>query len=579
MTSLGGELAFMREQRKNSERDNNEREEQARASGERTESRRHAAAAAAMAAAARSEVDALTDHQRRMNLLAALPTPPMPPTYGLPPLSNTDTRQSAAESAARMAAAGMLAALRGGAGPGGEDERRAPLTIYKKRSADSASNTLFEPGGGYVPGWMVGPPGGTDVGVQNLPAKSGIGLRLHPARLSPASCVPPPQPEMTDPPVTIGPQMAQLDSLRTMYPERVANTLVFDSLEPPKPAPPKPGAGDAAAEEGFGGGGWGGGGGAGGSGDGTGTGAGGDATASTTGGEDGVRGGGDAGARSAKGRKPPRAVGPASRRSMGGGGGGGGGGEEVADEASSRHNYLPELACWYRPQGDDDTTLVFESRFESGNLRRAHQVYPCGNEYDLILHPDINTRGHTQWFYFAVSNTRKGMRYKFNIINLMKDDSLYNDGMLPLVHSSMTLQCEGLGWHRSCEKIAYYRNNVPRGKGSKRYYTLTFTYVCTHDGDVVHFAHCYPYTYTDLMRYLAVKLEQPHCKGWVKREALCSSLAGNVVDVLTITSPGSAEAVRRRRGVIISSRVHPGESNASWMMKTHAPPPASRASH
>jgi hypothetical protein len=56
-------------------------------------------------------------------------------------------------------------------------------------------------------------------------------------------------------------------------------------------------------------------------------------------------------------------------------------------------------------------------------------------EYDLVLHPDVNTRGHTQWFYFAVSNTRAGTRYKFNIINLMKDDSLYNDGMLPLVHS------------------------------------------------------------------------------------------------------------------------------------------------
>ena len=33
------------------------------------------------------------------------------------------------------------------------------------------------------------------------------------------------------------------------------------------------------------------------------------------------------------------------------------------------------------------------------------QVYP--NEYDLILRPDINTRGHTQWFFFTMSNTRK----------------------------------------------------------------------------------------------------------------------------------------------------------------------------
>ena len=55
---------------------------------------------------------------------------------------------------------------------------------------------------------------------------------------------------------------------------------------------------------------------------------------------------------------------------------------------------------YYDPTGPDDDTLIFESRFESGNLRRAIQIYP--GEYDLILRPDINTRGHTQWYYFSV---------------------------------------------------------------------------------------------------------------------------------------------------------------------------------
>ena len=40
-------------------------------------------------------------------------------------------------------------------------------------------------------------------------------------------------------------------------------------------------------------------------------------------------------------------------------------------------------------------------------------------EYDLILRPDINTRGHTQWYYFRVTNMRKGIRYKFNVINMV----------------------------------------------------------------------------------------------------------------------------------------------------------------
>lgn len=70
----------------------------------------------------------------------------------------------------------------------------------------------------------------------------------------------------------------------------------------------------------------------------------------------------------------------------------------------------------------------------------ASQVY--ADEYDLILQPDINTRGHTQWYYFSVSNTRAGRPYKFNIINLLKEESLYNMGMLPLVHSELAYKAK-----------------------------------------------------------------------------------------------------------------------------------------
>ena len=46
------------------------------------------------------------------------------------------------------------------------------------------------------------------------------------------------------------------------------------------------------------------------------------------------------------------------------------------------------------------------------------------------------------------------------------------------------------------------------------------------------------------------------------------TLAGNNCDLLTITSfGGDAESLKHRRGVVVTGRVHPGESNASWMMK------------
>ena len=94
-----------------------------------------------------------------------------------------------------------------------------------------------------------------------------------------------------------------------------------------------------------------------------------------------------------------------------------------------------ELHSFYVQQNDDDNTLTFESRFESGNLRRAIQVYEF--EYDLILKPDYNTRGYTQWFYFNIKNIKAGKLYRFNIINLMKPDSLYNHGMKPVMYSDI----------------------------------------------------------------------------------------------------------------------------------------------
>lgn len=61
----------------------------------------------------------------------------------------------------------------------------------------------------------------------------------------------------------------------------------------------------------------------------------------------------------------------------------------------------------------------------------------------MILKWDVNTRGHTQWFYFQVQNMRKGVKYKFNIINLVKPDSLYNAGMKPLGYSTKDAETKG----------------------------------------------------------------------------------------------------------------------------------------
>ena len=53
----------------------------------------------------------------------------------------------------------------------------------------------------------------------------------------------------------------------------------------------------------------------------------------------------------------------------------------------------------------------------------------------------------------------------------------------------------------------------------------------------------------------------------MKRKPLCKTIAGNLCEYLSITGPSTPEEKSHRKGVFISARVHPGESNSSYMMK------------
>ncbi|NXJ14492.1 CBPC2 carboxypeptidase, partial [Odontophorus gujanensis] len=207
-------------------------------------------------------------------------------------------------------------------------------------------------------------------------------------------------------------------------------------------------------------------------------------------------------------------------------------------------------------EGSQDNTLLFESRFESGNLQKAVKVGPY--EYVLTLRPDLYTAKHTQWFYFRVQNTRKDTIYCFTIANLAKPKSLYGEGMCPLLYSQQDAQSHGIGWRRVGTNIRYYQGNEPAA------FHLSWSTRFPHDGDTCYFAHSYPYTYSDLQRYLQAVAGDPVRSRYCAVRALCRSLAGNTVYMLTITGPPGAAA---KRAVVLSARVHPGESVGSWAMQ------------
>ncbi|XP_018365065.1 PREDICTED: cytosolic carboxypeptidase 2 [Trachymyrmex cornetzi] len=216
-----------------------------------------------------------------------------------------------------------------------------------------------------------------------------------------------------------------------------------------------------------------------------------------------------------------------------------------------------------RPK-DDNTDLQFESRFESGNLGKVVKI--TDTYYQLYLRRDLYTQRHTQWYYFKVSNTRSRITYRFSIVNMCKEESLYNEGLKPLLYSTEDARTRSVGWRRCGDNITYYRNN-DSSDDEKEKHTLTFNISFPHDRDIVYLAHCYPYTYTDLQEYLGKIVADPTKTRFAKLRLLCRSLAGNGVYYLTITAPTPDEDVRRKRGVVITARVHPGETPSSWTMK------------
>lgn len=80
-----------------------------------------------------------------------------------------------------------------------------------------------------------------------------------------------------------------------------------------------------------------------------------------------------------------------------------------------------------------ESTIFFNSRFESGNLREVEKVNEF--EYNCYVNFDFNSSTHSQWYYFSVRNIGKGRQYKFNVMNLQKDESCYQIGMKPFVYS------------------------------------------------------------------------------------------------------------------------------------------------
>lgn len=54
------------------------------------------------------------------------------------------------------------------------------------------------------------------------------------------------------------------------------------------------------------------------------------------------------------------------------------------------------------------------------------------------------------------------MKIKFNIVNFYKENSLYENGLKPVVFSERHYMSTQQGWHRDCTDISYTKNELKK---------------------------------------------------------------------------------------------------------------------
>nr|XP_015203938.1 PREDICTED: cytosolic carboxypeptidase-like protein 5 isoform X2 [Lepisosteus oculatus] len=258
-------------------------------------------------------------------------------------------------------------------------------------------------------------------------------------------------------------------------------------------------------------------------------------------------------------------------------------------------------------------SLIFSSKFDSGNLARVEKVeHPelegdpaingstsCGGlgaplstpdyEFNVWTKPDCAEtefeNGNRSWFYFSVRGGTPGKLIKINVMNMNKQSKLYSQGMAPFV-KTIPVKTR---WERIRDR--------PTFEMVENQFILSFTHRFLEvRGATTYFAFCYPFSYGECQDFLLqldhkfansmyLNTNSPADSIYYHRELLCYSLDGYRVDLLTVTSCHGMMEEREprleklfpdnrtlrphrfmgKKVFFLSSRVHPGETPSSFV--------------
>ena len=282
------------------------------------------------------------------------------------------------------------------------------------------------------------------------------------------------------------------------------------------------------------------------------------------------------------------------------------------DKKNENHYDFKKLSYIPEPKNSNDAKIIFESKFESGNLRMAIKLNSdIDNEYDLIIRKDYNCEKNYSWFFFSIECDRE-CDIKFNILNFIKKKIMFDEKekIRILVYN------EKDKWTRNTYNVQYYENSIKilaswedkekmgsndeenifndkfkedeknndifkifdKDKGEKEdvpdtefFFTLSFCYHVNKNNinSPIYFALCFPYTYSTLQDYLHKLSITKTNKNKIKFSTLNKTICGNPLDILYITNFASTQSViNARQSIIFTARVHPGETSGSYVIES-----------
>ena len=248
---------------------------------------------------------------------------------------------------------------------------------------------------------------------------------------------------------------------------------------------------------------------------------------------------------------------------------------------NKKNEYITSEELIKRNNFNEEETLIFESKFESGNLQLVYLIEKNPDEniyidkYELFLTNDSNTTGYNQWFFFRIKNIKRNKKVNLTIMNLLRKKSKYENGIKIWYYSKKENLYENKSWHHSKENVKYYRNHLYKNINSKKkyYYSLSFDFTFKYDNDEIFFANCIPFTYTDLMKDLNYYQKYENSKfPFFQRKTLCQTLLGNDLDYITINSSNKNIINynienKKKEGIILFARQHPSETVSSYVIK------------